>query len=197
MKTIHLLSSLAAIVTITVIIGGVEPPAPKSEAKTRPVEAVQAPKKIETAIAPAPPVKPAEAIPAAPAQPNCGPHTAREVYDILISLGVPRLAAIQQTGSWQHESGGDWNQCQQRGDGGSAWGLNSWHEGRRVDMPMDLAAQIKWAVFTEMPRDCQSCFDRFMAASDVWSIRSAIQQSTRWGVEGNRWQNADSLTNQL
>lgn len=197
MKTIHLLSSLVAVIGITVVIGGVEPPPPKVTAKTSHVEPISAPKKVEPTIAVPPAAKAAGAIPAPPAEPNCGPHSAREVYDILISIGVPKLAAIQQTGSWQHESGGDFNQCQQRGDSGTAWGLNSWHAGRRVDMPMGLVPQVKWAVFTEMPRDCQHCFDQFMAAGDVWSVRSAIQQSTRWGVEGNRWQYADTLTNQL
>lgn len=204
MKTIPLLSSLIAIVVITVIAGGVQPPPPKAGAEmshVEPAQSAQKPKQANIAPEAKKPAQPAQTKPSVENKPdttpNCGAHTAKEVFDILISIGVPRLAAIEQTGSWKHESGGDFNQCQTRGDGGIAHGLNSWHPGRRQDMPLNLAEQIKWAVHTEMPRDCRKCYDQFMAAESVGSVRSAIQRSTRWGIEGLRWLYADQLNNQL
>lgn len=126
---------------------------------------------------------------------GCGPHDPKVVYDILIEIGVPRLAAIQQVGSWTTESHLD--QCQKIGDSGVAWGLNSWHPGRRHDMPEGLREQITWAIHTEMKRDCLSCYQQFMAAESVWSVREAIQRSTRWGVQGGRWMYADNYESQL
>ena len=212
MKTIHLLFSFIAISILTVLLAGmgIEPPAEHAaahELATSDVEAAQALEKPEPVnIAPEaekPPeptqTKPSvEKKPEQPKQPapiGCGPHEPQLIYDILIEIGVPRLAAIQQVGSWKHESGFD--QCQKRGDGGIAWGLNSWHPGRRVDMPEELRAQIKWAIHTEMPRDCRSCYEQFMAAESTWSVRNAIQRSTRWGLLGNRWYYADVLEQQL
>ena len=125
----------------------------------------------------------------------CGPHDSKEVYDILIDIGVPHLAAVQQVGSWIHESGLD--QCQKRGDDGVAWGLNSWWSDRRYDMPEGLREQIEWAIKVEMPRDCPRCYDQFMAAESVWSIRDAIKRSTRWGVLGHRWDYADEFGAEL
>lgn len=125
----------------------------------------------------------------------CGPHKAQEVYDILIDIGVPHLAAVQQVGSWTHESNLD--QCQRRGDNGVAWGLNSWWPDRRHDMPAGLREQITWAVHTEMPRDCRNCYEQFMAADSTWSVRDAIKRSTRWGILGNRWLYADEFGAEL
>jgi hypothetical protein len=132
----------------------------------------------------------------AKAEPECGLADPRRVYNIMISIGVPRVSAIQQLGSWKWESGG-LNPCQQRGDGGEAWGLNSWHSGRRYDMPFDLTEQVKWAILTEMPRDCRSCYDQFMSAPDAYTAREAIRKSTRWGIVGNRWQYADEFASIL
>lgn len=98
-------------------------------------------------------------------------------------------------GSWKTESGLD--QCQKIGDGGIAWGLNSWHPGRRTDMPERLEDQIRWAIQVEMKRDCASCYQQFMNASSAWEARNAIQRSTRWGVEGGRWQHADHFASIL
>lgn len=160
-----------------------QPEPPKSE----PIPSV--PEKVpETA-----PIKPTQAI-TAPAS-ACGPQDPKVVYSILIEIGVPRLAAIQQVGSWTTESHLD--PCQKIGDGGMAWGLNSWHPGRRADMPEGLREQINWAIHTEMKRDCADCYTQFMAAESVWSVRNAIQRSTRWGVEGGRWWYADNYESQL
>lgn len=128
---------------------------------------------------------------AEPAPIGCGSHDPSTIYGILTEIGVPRSSAIQLLGSWQTESGGGFNQCQQIGDGGQAWGLNSWHPNRRYDMPMELRAQINWAVHIEMKRDCASCYQTLMAGGDAWTIRSAIKQTTRWGIEGARWAHAD------
>lgn len=148
-------------------------------------------KAIETQPAPkAPVVEPVK-------QPKttCGPHQPQTIYDILVASGVPRTSAIQLIGSWTTESRLD--QCQKKGDGGKAWGLNSWHPARRYDMPMDLQEQVKWAVHTEMKRDCRSCYDTIMAAPSVYAVRAAIKQSTRWGVEGARWTYADRYAHEL
>ena len=123
---------------------------------------------------------------------QCGPQDPAVIYNVLIGSGVPKLSAIQLLGSWKTESG--LNYCQSVGDGGLAWGLNSWHPGRRYDMPMNLNDQIIWAVHTEMKRDCSTCYETVMAGTDVWSIRSAIKQSTRWGIEGARWTYADQFS---
>lgn len=125
---------------------------------------------------------------------NCGPQDPAYIYQILTESGVPRLSAIQILGSWKTESGGDFNHCQQKGDGGLAWGLNSWHPGRRGDMPMTLKEQVLWAIHTEMKRDCSSCYDIIMQpGQSVTAIRTAIQSSTRWGVEGARWTYANQF----
>lgn len=125
---------------------------------------------------------------------NCGPQDPAYIYRILRESGVPRESAIQQLGSWKTESGGDFNHCQKRGDSGVAWGLNSWHPGRRGDMPETLKEQVLWAVHTEMKRDCSGCYEVFMTPNvGVYAIRTAIQQSTRWGVEGARWTYANQF----
>lgn len=127
---------------------------------------------------------------------NCGPADPAYVYRVLIELGMPRVAAIQQVGSWKSESNLD--PCQTHGDGGVAWGLNSWHPGRRGDMPSMLKDQIIWAVQTEMKRDCIECYQTMMSPGvSVSAARNAIQKSTRWGVEGNRWQYAAEYMNTL
>lgn len=124
----------------------------------------------------------------------CGPHSPEKVLNLILEQGVPKTAAIQLLGSWKTESGGGFDQCQKHGDGGQAWGLNSWHYGRRRDMPMELGAQVKWAIHTELKRDCENCYRTLMdPASSVWQVRSAIQQSTRWGVLGGRWLYADQF----
>lgn len=121
----------------------------------------------------------------------CGPHDPATVYQLIRNEGVPRISAIQLLGSWKSES--RLNQCQKIGDGGIAWGLNSWHPGRRGDMPERLEDQIRWAIQVEMKRDCASCYEQFMNASDKWQARNAIQRSTRWGIEGQRWTYADEF----
>ena len=127
---------------------------------------------------------------------NCGPADPAYVYRVLVESGVPRNSAIQQVGSWKTESKLD--PCQTHGDGGVAWGLNSWHPGRRADMPTMLKDQIIWAVHTEMKRDCSECYQIFMSPNaGISSIRAAIQKSTRWGVEGDRWQYANEFMNIL
>lgn len=129
---------------------------------------------------------------------NCGPQDPAVIYQILTGSGVPRLSAIQILGSWKTESGGDFNHCQKRGDSGVAWGLNSWHPGRRADMPENLRDQVIWAIHTEMKRDCSSCYDVIMSpGQSITAIRTAIQSSTRWGVEGARWQYANEFARQF
>lgn len=123
---------------------------------------------------------------------GCGAQDPGKIYDILTDSGVPRVSAIQILGSWKQESGFD--HCQKRGDGGVAWGLNSWHPGRRGDMPSGLKDQVLWAIHTEMKRDCSSCYATIMKGESVWSVRDAIQRSTRWGHEGARWQFADEFS---
>lgn len=152
-------------------------------------EAAQAPQKVADEHVAAEPTK---AAPVAPPQVSCGPQDPKIIYDILISIGVPRLSAIQQIGSWQHES--ELDPCQKVGDNGVAWGLNSWHPGRRADMPAGLRDQVIWAITVEMPRDCRKCYDQFMAGQSVWSVRQAIKSSTRWGIEGKRWHYADNFS---
>jgi hypothetical protein len=122
---------------------------------------------------------------------GCGAQDPGKIYDILTGSGVPRISAIQILGSWKTESGFD--HCQKRGDGGIAWGLNSWHPGRRGDMPADLKGQVLWAIHTEMKRDCASCYAAVMQGESVWSVRDAIKRSTRWGIEGARWTYADQF----
>lgn len=123
----------------------------------------------------------------------CGPHDPAKVYQLIRAEGVPRIPAIQLLGSWKSESGGAFNQCQQIGDGGIAWGLNSWHPGRRYDMPQRLEDQVKWAISVEMKRDCAKCYNDFMNATTAWEARAAIKASTRWGIEGARWTYADQF----
>lgn len=146
---------------------------------------------------PTEPKKVAQIAPKAVKQPasTCGVQSPSTIYAILREIGVPRSSAIQLIGSWKHESGLD--PCQKRGDGGIAWGLNSWHPARRYDMPETLREQVIWAVQTEMKRDCASCYATIMAGGDTYAIRNAIQKSTRWGILGNRWLYADQLSNQL
>jgi|JI10StandDraft_1071094.scaffolds.fasta_scaffold183386_3 hypothetical protein len=128
---------------------------------------------------------------------NCGPADPAVVYGVLRELGLSRTAAVQMTGSWKHESGLD--PCQKRGDGGEAWGLNSWHPNRRVDMPENLRAQIVWAITVELPRDCPECYQIIVQSPNagVTTVRAAIQKTTRWGVLGNRWVYADELNSIL
>lgn len=123
---------------------------------------------------------------------TCGPHSPELIYQLLIKEGLNRVAALQQLGSWKAESGLD--QCQKRGDSGVAWGLNSWHPGRRADMPWGLEQQVHWAIHIEMPRDCRSCYDQLMAAKTPWEARDAIKRSTRWGLEASRWSYADQFS---
>lgn len=124
---------------------------------------------------------------------SCGPQDPAYIYRILTESGVPRESAIQQLGSWKTESGFD--HCQKRGDSGIAWGLNSWHPGRRADMPETLREQVLWAVHTEMKRDCSQCYQVFMTPNvGRDAIRTAIQQSTRWGHEGARWTYANQFS---
>lgn len=157
-----------------------------AQEQPKPSETVVMPVEAEKAVIPAEkPSKPPEPIV------NCGPHDPTLVFNLLVEQGVPRLSAIQLLGSWKSESGLD--QCQKRGDGGKAWGLNSWHPNRRWDMPEELRAQVAWAVHTELKRDCSSCYQSIMAGESVWTVRSAIQQSTRWGVLGSRWLYADQF----
>lgn len=122
---------------------------------------------------------------------SCGAQDPAVIFNVLVGSGVPRVSAHQILGSWKQESGFD--HCQKRGDGGIAWGLNSWHPGRRQDMPSNLKDQVLWAVHTEMKRDCASCYQRVMSGSSVWDVRDAIQKSTRWGHQGSRWQYADQF----
>lgn len=123
---------------------------------------------------------------------SCGAQDPAVIYSILTGSGVPRISAIQILGSWKTESGFD--HCQKRGDGGIAWGLNSWHPGRRHDMPSNLRDQVLWAIHTEMKRDCASCYERVMDGASVWDVRDAIQKSTRWGHQGARWTYADQFS---
>lgn len=148
------------------------------------------PKTAEVASTPIQEPKVAETAPKTP-EIVCGPADPTNVYNILREIGVPRSSAIQILGSWKSESHLD--PCQKIGDGGLAWGLNSWHPGRRHDMPQELRAQINWAIHTEMKRDCASCYATIMQGGDTYTIRSAIKQSTRWGVEGARWTYADQF----
>ena len=144
---------------------------------------VEQPKPVPTEEEPKPQATATEVI--------CGPHDPATVYQLIRNEGVPRISAIQLLGSWKSES--RLNQCQKIGDGGIAWGLNSWHPGRRRDMPERLEDQIRWAIQVEMKRDCASCYEQFMNASDKWQARNAIQRSTRWGIEGQRWTYADEF----
>lgn len=121
----------------------------------------------------------------------CGPHDPKYVYQLILAEGVPRISAIQLLGSWKSES--RLNQCQKEGDGGIAWGLNSWHPGRRTDMPERLEDQVKWAISVETKRDCLACYNQLMNATTAWEARNAIQKSTRWGIEGARWTYADQF----
>ncbi len=212
MNNAKIITSAIFVSVTAMIIGNLKPPEPMASVQKPHSERVQEPENKKTDDEPPSPEiaqKPAETKPepaptpvptptvAAPPEINCGPHPASEVYDNLIAIGVPKLAAIQQLGSWKSESGGQFDQCQAIGDGGIAHGLNSWHPGRRYDMPLNLKEQINWAIHVEMPRDCRSCYDQFMAAESIWSIRQAIQKSTRWGVEGGRWTHADTFLNQF
>ena len=175
-------------------------PKQKEPTKKQPVATSDVPKQAETVKVDKIPTKPkkvAEIAPKAVEQPTntCGAQNASTIYGILREIGVPRASAIQILGSWKHESGLD--HCQKRGDGGIAWGLNSWHPARRYDMPETLREQVIWAVQVEMKRDCASCYATIMAGGDVYSIRSAIQKSTRWGILGNRWVYADQFSSQF
>lgn len=147
-------------------------------------------------------VVPTPELPVPPQEPvyseaECGPHDAARVLSLIKAEGVPQLSAIQLLGSWKTESGGAFNQCQGSGDGGIAWGLNSWHPGRRYDMPMGLADQVKWAISVEMPRDCSTCYQQFMNANTIEDARNSIKRSTRWGIEGARWSYADEFAGQF
>ncbi len=125
----------------------------------------------------------------APQVENCIDHDPQTIYNLLIAEGLPRVSALQLTGSFRTE--GRHNPCQQQGDSGLAWGLNSWHPARRYDMPFDLKEQIHWAVHVELPRDCRSCYESLLAGGDKWSMREAIYRWTRWGELGRRWEYAD------
>lgn len=153
-----------------------DPPAPQIEPAQPIVEPERTP---EPAVAPVP-------------VQTCGPQSPQAVYELLLQAGLSRIAAIQQLGSWQQESGLD--PCQNRGDNGLAWGLNSWHHNRRHDMPFDLARQVQWAIHVEMPRDCHSCYQQLLGAQEAWTARDAIHRSTRWGHLGNRWHYADNFS---
>ena len=122
---------------------------------------------------------------------SCGRQSPQVVYALLREAGLNRTAAIEQLGSWKQESGLD--PCQKRGDNGKAWGLNSWHPGRRRDMPFDLAQQVHWAIHVEMPRDCRPCYEQLLHAQDPYTARQAIKRSTRWGHLGSRWVYADQF----
>lgn len=210
MRTIRLYFSVAVLIFLTVAIAHISPNT--GEVQMSHVEAVETAAQTETPNVPAEPQKtisdhsiqasvvvepPAQPVPepTKPVEPVCGPADPQHIYDVLRSIGVPHVSAIQQLGSWKHESSFD--PCQKIGDGGIAWGLNSWHPGRRRDMPQQLDEQIKWAVQVEMPRDCRACYDAFMAGESKWSVRAAIKKSTRWGVEGRRWYYADTFQNQI
>lgn len=65
MKTIHLLCSLVVIATMTLVLGGIYPPAPEAHAQTTVSKAPQAPEKVETVNVPSKPEKP-KADPPAP-----------------------------------------------------------------------------------------------------------------------------------
>lgn len=155
-------------------------------------EPPQEPAKAEVAQEPTPEPRAPEIAPKA-AVSTCGPQDPAVIYGILREIGVPRSSAIQLLGSWKTESHLD--PCQKIGDGGRAWGLNSWHPNRRHDMPAGLREQINWAIHTEMKRDCASCYATIMAGGDTWTLRDAIKRTTRWGHQGARWTYADQFAN--
>lgn len=120
---------------------------------------------------------------------SCGPQDPAVVYQYIREAGVDRAAAIELLGSFKWESGLD--PCQQRGDGGVAWGLNSWHPARRYDMPMGLKEQVDWAINVEMKRDCFECYAQMKTPGlPANGAQAAIQKWTRWGIAGDRWQYA-------
>lgn len=171
-------------------------PKPTKQTKKPVQDTPDVPKQADTPKPDKVPTKPAKVAVIAPktvkqSSNTCGPQSPSTIYSILREINVPRSSAIQLIGSWKHESGLD--PCQKRGDGGIAWGLNSWHPARRYDMPETLREQVIWAVQTEMKRDCASCHATIMNGGDTYTIRSAIQKSTRWGVLGNRWVYADQF----
>jgi hypothetical protein len=171
----------------------------KTENKKTVIDTLSATQSVEALANDKTPAEATKAPETAPKPPEivCGPHDPATIYNILREINVPRDSAIQLLGSWKHESGGAFDQCQKRGDGGIAWGLNSWHPGRRQDMPQGLREQVIWAVTVEMPRDCRSCYDTIMAGGSTYKIRNAIQKSTRWGILGNRWLYADQFNAQF
>lgn len=167
------------------------------ENKTKPVDTPDEPQQAEIVKDEQTPIITAKVAETAPKTPEyaCGQQDPATIYAILREINVPRSSAIQLIGSWKHESGLD--PCQKRGDNGIAWGLNSWHPARRYDMPESLREQVIWAVQVEMKRDCASCHATIMSGGDTYTIRNAIQKSTRWGILGNRWLYADELSNRL
>lgn len=111
-------------------------------------------------------------------------------------MGMSKQGAAYLVGNFMSESHLD--PCGTPGDGGQALGLGQWHPSRRYDMPCDYAAQLTWAVNTEMVRDTPALRDvLFDPNADTYTIMIYIQKWERWGTLGARWVYAQAIINQL
>lgn len=165
--------------TVRAVVDSKEKVAAASKPKDPPPVIIEEPVAVP---AQAPPQQ--QAVPETPVVSISDP--ASIIMNTLKSIGVTHRASAYLTGSFEHESGFDPDQ--KRGDGGKAWGLNSWWPGRRQDMPNGLAEQTRWAIEVEMARDTPHAVGvmKNPHATDE-EIKSAIYRWTRWGVLGNRW----------
>ncbi|NEO34588.1 MAG: M23 family metallopeptidase [Symploca sp. SIO3C6] len=113
--------------------------------------------------------------------------------DYYLSQGLTPTATAYLVGSLSWESGLDPNAI---GDGGKAKGLNQWWPDRRGDIPSSFEGQLEWSL-SEMERDTPGTLDILKTSSDEAEIKAAIQKWTRWGIEGDRWEYAQTIQHQM
>lgn len=90
MKTIHLLCSIATIVIMTVVLGGIYPPPPEAHAQSTVSKAVEAPQKSETVNVPSTAVEAKIDVPA-----QATPRVLNEHETWMQQAGIPE-------GDWQY-----------------------------------------------------------------------------------------------
>lgn len=113
--------------------------------------------------------------------------------DYYLSEGLTVNGTAYLVGSLAWESGLDPNAV---GDGGKAKGLNQWWKPRREGMPDTFEGQLEWAL-DEMERDSPGTLEVLKTANDEDEIKQAIRQWTRWGIQGKRWEYAETIKGQL
>lgn len=124
---------------------------------------------------------------------NAPAEKVETAVDYYLSQGLTPTATAYLVGSLSWESGLDPDAV---GDGGKAKGLNQWWPDRREDIPSSFEGQLEWSL-SEMERDTPGTLAVLKTSSDAAEIKAAIQEWTRWGILGDRWEYAQTIKQQM